>query len=69
MASALFVSGMNLGCFLTSFYITGVADLTGNADPRLPCQIGLVIVIIFAVIWSIAELDHNKKTASTKDAR
>ena len=36
MASALFVSGMNLGCFLTSFYITGVADLTGNADPRLP---------------------------------
>ena len=36
-------------------------DLTGNADPRLPCQIGLVIVIIFAAIWSIAELDHNLK--------
>ncbi len=69
MASALFVSGMNLGCFLTSFYITGVASLTGNEDPRLPCQIGLVIVIVFAVIWSAAELNHSKKITFKKDAR
>lgn len=59
MASALFVSGMNLGCFLTSFYITGVADITGNADPRLPCQIGLVIVIVFALIWSVVQMRYK----------
>lgn len=60
MASALFISGMNLGCFLTSFYITGVAELTGNADPRLPCQIGLMIVVVFAVIWSMIEIKRKR---------
>lgn len=62
MASALFISGMNLGCFLTSFYITGVAGLTGNANPRLPCQIGLVIVIVFAVIWSLIEIRRKRSS-------
>lgn len=60
MASALFVSGMNLGCFLASFYITGVAAVTGNSDPRLPCQAGLAIVIGFALIWALAELRRNQ---------
>lgn len=59
MASALFISGMNLGCFLTSFYISGVANVTGNTDPRLPCQIGLAIVIVFALIWSVVQVRYE----------
>lgn len=60
MASALFVSGMNVGCFLTTFFISGVAGITGNANPRTPCQVGLVIVAIFAVIWSVAEIRRKR---------
>lgn len=60
MASALFISGMNLGCFLTSFFISGVAAITGNSDPRVPCMIGLVIVVVFSVIWSLTEIISNR---------
>lgn len=60
LASALFVSGMNLGCFLTSFFISGVSTVTGNDNPRLPCMIGLVIVIVFAAVWSVVEVKRKR---------
>lgn len=60
LASALFVSGMNLGCFLTSFFISGVSAVTGNDNPRLPCMIGLVIVIVFAAVWSVVEVKRKR---------
>lgn len=60
MASALFISGMNVGCFLTTFFISGVASVTGSTNPRTPCQVGLVIVVIFAVIWSAVEIRRKK---------
>lgn len=60
LASALFVSGMNLGCFLTSFFISGVSNVTGNDNPRLPCMIGLVIVIVFAAVWSVVEVKRKR---------
>ena len=60
MATALFVSGMNLGCFFTSFFITGVAKVTGDSNPRLPCIIGLGILVVFAVIWSIVEIRRKR---------
>lgn len=60
MATAIFVSGMNIGCFCTTFFISGVASVTGNANPRTPCQIGLVIVAVFAVIWSAAEIRRKR---------
>lgn len=60
MAIAIFVSGMNIGCFCTTFFISGVAAVTGNANPRTPCQIGLVIVAVFAVIWSVAEVRRKR---------
>lgn len=60
MASAVFVSGMNIGCFCTTFFISGVATVTGNANPRTPCQIGLVIVAVFAAIWSVAEIRRKR---------
>ena len=60
MATAIFVSGMNIGCFCTTFFISGVASVTGNANPRTPCQIGLLIVAVFAVIWSVAEIKRKR---------
>lgn len=62
LASALFVSGMNLGCFLTSFFISGVSAVTGNDNPRLPCMIGLVIVIVFAAVWSVVEVKRKRNS-------
>lgn len=62
LASALFVSGMNLGCFLTSFFISGVSTVTGNDNPRLPCMIGLVIVIVFAAVWSVVEVKRKRNS-------
>lgn len=59
-ASAIFSSGMNIGCFLTTFFISAVADLSGNNDPRLPCVYGLVIVIICAAVWSFGEARRKK---------
>lgn len=60
MATAIFVSGMNIGCFCTTFFISGVAAVTGNANPRIPCQVGLIIVAVFAVIWSVAEVRRKR---------
>lgn len=63
MASALFVSGMNIGCFCTTFFIVTVAIVTGNESPRLPCIIGLAIVVIFAAIWSTVEIKRKRSNA------
>ncbi len=60
MASALFLSGMNLGCFLTSFFISATAVLTGNDNPRLPCLFGLVIVAVAAALWSSVEIRRKR---------
>ena len=63
MATAVFVSGMNIGCFCTTYFISGVAAATGSANPRTPCQIGVAIVIVFAVLWSIVEIKRERKQA------
>ncbi|MCB2354609.1 MFS transporter [Clostridium estertheticum] len=60
MASALFVSGMNLGCFLSSVLISMVANVTGNSDPRLPCIVGFIIVLIASIIWSVVEIKRKR---------
>lgn len=63
MATAVFVSGMNIGCFCTTYFISGVAAATGSANPRTPCQIGVVIVVIFAILWSIVEVKRERTQA------
>ena len=63
MATAVFVSGMNIGCFCTTYFISGVAAVTGSANPRTPCQIGVVIVVVFAVLWSVVEIGRKRKSA------
>lgn len=64
MAVAIFVSGMNIGCFLTTYFIGAVANITGSADPRLPVQYGFVIVLAAGVIWAVIEAARKKKMAA-----
>jgi MFS family permease len=54
MAIAIFVSGMNIGCFCTTYFMAGVAAATGSDNPRLPIVYGFYIVLAGAVIWAIA---------------
>lgn len=61
MAVAIFVSGMNIGCFLTTYFIGAVANITGNTDPRLPVQYGFYIVLIAGVIWAVVEAARKMK--------
>lgn len=61
MVNAIFVSGMNIGCFLATFFISGVTELTGSSNPRVPSQIGLLLVIVVALIWSGMEIGKKNK--------
>ena len=62
MAVAIFVSGMNIGCFLTTYFIQAVMNITGSDSPRVPVQYGFVIVIIAGLIWAVIEAKRaNKK--------
>lgn len=63
MAVAIFVSGMNIGCFLTTYFIGAVGNITGNADPRLPVQYGFAIVLVAGIIWAIIEAARKRKMA------
>lgn len=54
MAVAIFVSGMNIGCFCTTYFIAAIAAYTGSADPRVPIAYGFYIVLAGAVVWAIA---------------
>lgn len=62
MASAIFVSGMNIGCFLTTFFISGVANATGDSDPRLPVVYGFYIVLAFGAVWAMVEAVRKRKS-------
>lgn len=67
MAVAIFVSGMNIGCFCTTYFIAGVTAVTGSDNPRLPIVYGFFIVLVGAVIWAIAHCirkDPRKKLAN-----
>lgn len=63
MATALFVSGMNIGCFCTTYFISAVAAATGSANPRTPCQAGLIIIVAFAAVWSVVEIRRKRATS------
>ncbi len=61
MAVAVFVSGMNIGCFLTTYFIQAVMQFSGSDSPRLPVQYGFIIVIIAAAVWAIVEVRKAMK--------
>lgn len=62
MASALFLSGMNLGCFFSSFYISLVGSITGNQSPRFPSIIGFWMIVICSAVWTAVEIAAKTKT-------
>lgn len=63
MAVAIFVSGMNIGCFLTTYFIGAVANITGDTNPRLPIFYGFFIVLIFGAVWAVVEAIRKAKAA------
>ena len=63
MAVAIFVSGMNIGCFLTTYFIGAVANITGDSNPRLPIFYGFFIVLIFGAVWGVVEAIRKVRAA------
>ena len=63
MAVAIFVSGMNIGCFLTTYFIGAVANITGDSNPRLPIFYGFFIVLIFGAVWAVVEAIRKVRAA------
>lgn len=63
MVVAIFVSGMNIGCFLTTYFIGAVANITGDTNPRLPIFYGFFIVLIFGAVWGVVEAIRKTKAA------
>lgn len=63
MAVAIFVSGMNIGCFLTTYFIGAVANVTGDTNPRLPIFYGFFIVLIFGAVWAVVEAVRKARAA------
>jgi len=61
MVIAIFVSGMNIGCFCTTYFIAGVTAATGSVNPRLPITYGFFIVLAGTVIWTIAHCIHQNQ--------
>ena len=63
MAVAIFVSGMTIGCFLTTYFIGAVANITGDTNPRLPIFYGFFIVLIFGAVWGVVEAIRKARAA------
>ena len=63
MAVAIFVSGMNIGCFLTTYFIGAVANITGDTNPSLPIFYGFFIVLIFGAVWGVVEAIRKARAA------
>ena len=61
MAVAIFVSGMNIGCFLTTYFIQAVSRMAGSDNPRIPVQYGFIIVIIAGIVWALIEAKRTTK--------
>lgn len=64
MAVAIFVSGMNIGCFLTTYFIQAVMNITGSESPRVPVQYGFILVAIGAVIWALVDMKRGSKSTA-----
>ena len=53
MASAIVLSAINLGGFLSSFYIGILSNATGNTSARLPIFAGMVMALGIGVVWGL----------------
>lgn len=62
-AMGIFVAVMNIGLFLTSYYMAGLTSLFGNTSPKFPI---FVSMIVFAVSTLIIVMINLMKTGMPK---
>lgn len=61
LAVGVFLAGMNVGCFLTTYFIQAVMNFTGSESPRVPVQYGFIFVLAASIIWAIVESRRARK--------
>lgn len=61
LAIGIFVAGMNIGCFLTTYFIQAVMTITGSDSSRVPVQYGFVIVLIAGATWAVIEARRARR--------
>lgn len=52
---------LKIGAFLSAYYVGLVTKISGNPDPRIPVVVGLVIIIVIAIPWTISIAKSAKK--------
>lgn len=62
MVSAMILGSINLGGFLSSFYIGLLAMVFGRTSPRLPILAATVITFLISVSWGIVMKSKKAKT-------
>lgn len=67
VASALYTSGMCLGCFLSSYFTTFAQRLAGSDNPQAPLRVGFVIALATAVVWSFLEITVPSERLAEKN--
>ncbi len=60
IVSAMILSGINLGGFLSSFYIGFISSVLKNTSPRLPILSGTMIIFFISFLWGAFALFKNK---------
>ena len=63
-ASSIFVLVDSLGSFLASFSVGVIAEVSGNSSPRFPLLIGIIVIIVIGLVWSIYEVTKNRLPAA-----
>lgn len=64
MVSAFVLSAINIGGFLSSFYVGMIGQVAGNDGPRLPIQTGMIVIVVMAIIWTIFGLMKRQSDLS-----
>lgn len=55
---------LKVGAFLSAYYVSLVTKISGDANPRVPVIVGLVVIVAIAIPWTIS----IAKQSSAKEA-
>jgi MFS family permease len=56
LATGIMMAAMNLGGFISPYYMALLANVTGNTDIRFPIFVGMSFALITAVLVGISKL-------------
>lgn len=64
-AAGVMSACLKIGAFLAAYYVSLVTKVSGNSNPRVPVLVGLVVIAVITVVWtiSIAKESSAKKAA------